>query len=215
MSTTPTIPRTAERRSAKGGLEYRAAGDTPGIAAGYAAVFGVTTTITDWFDETIEPGAFNKTLQEADVLGLWQHDTHQVLGRSSAGTLRLSVDDKGLAYEIDLPPTSLGRDAAVLLERGDVRGSSFGFRAIADRWVFDGERDLRILTEVALFDVSVVTNPAYPEAEAALRSLAEARSLDAEAVLAAARTGSPLPVPTGAPVPTDGRPVHRPPAWLY
>lgn len=205
-----------ERRYAKTQpLEYRAAEDGPGTAVGYAAVFGVTTTISDWFDETVDPNAFTKTLREADVLGLWQHDAHQVLGRSSADTLRLEVDETGLRYEIDLPETQLGRDTAVLLRRGDIRSSSFAFRPIRDRWLFEDDRDLRILEEVALVDVSIVTHPAYPDAEAGLRSLAEARSLDAEQVIEAARAGSPLPVPAGAPTPPDGRPVHRRPAWVY
>lgn len=205
----------AERRSIREALEYRASDDGPGMVEGHAAVFGTPARISDWFDEVVEPGAFDKSLGEADVLGLWQHDPHQILGRSSAGTLRLEVDGVGLRYEIDLPDTSLGRDSAVLLGRRDVRHSSFAFRTILDRWeVVDG-RDLRFLVEVALVDVSVVTSPAYIEAEAGLRSLAEARSLDAAAVIAAARRGEPLPERSGDPAPLSGRPRHRSPAWVY
>lgn len=205
---------TTERRSArKSAPEFRAADDGPGIAEGHAARFGAVATIGDWFRETIAPGAFTKTLQEADVMGLWQHDPHQVLGRSSSGTLELEQDDEGLRYVIQLPNTTLGRDTAELLSRGDVKSSSFAFRTIRQRWEFaDDGLDLRIIEEAELIDVSIVTWPAYAEAEAGLRSLAEARSLDADRVLAAARAGNPLPTPQQ---PESGRPRHRTPAWVY
>ena len=100
----------------------------------------------------------------------------------------MDVDDEGLRYEIDLPPTATGRDLAVLLKRGDISGSSFGFRVLDDEW---GETEdgypLRTLKAVALRDVGPVTFPAYTAAESALRSLAEARNLDLDELVSAAK----------------------------
>jgi uncharacterized protein len=177
-----------ESRSLTQPVEFRSEG-TKLIAAGYASVFNKRSVNLGGFVEVVSPSAFNKTIQEADVVALRDHDPSKLLGRSSAGTLRLGVDGTGLHYEIDLPDTTDGRDTAVLLERGDIRGSSFGFRMIEDEWgeTEDGFPE-RTLLSVALRDVSPVTYPAYPDSEAALRHLAEARSLDFDTVKAAAET---------------------------
>jgi len=175
---------TNERRTITEGFEVRKAEDGSRVAAGYAAVFESTTRISS-FTEEVGRSAFDKTLQEADVLGLYNHEMDLLLGRSSSGTLRLSVDEHGLAYEIDLPDTNLGRDLGVLMERGDVNGSSFGFRVIKDDW----QGTHRTLTEVALRDVGPVTQPAYPDASVALRSLADDYEIDLGELVAADAAG--------------------------
>ena len=175
-----------ERRTFTGDIEFRAA-DGKLQAGGYAARFGAISQDLGGFHERIAPGTFAKTLQEADIRALFNHEAGQVLGRNRSGTLRMEEDKDGLAYEIDLPDTTLGRDVATLLERGDISGSSFGFRVISDEW---GETEhgspLRTLTQVALRDVGPVTFPAYTDASSALRSLAEARSLELPDLIKAA-----------------------------
>ena len=177
---------TIERRTATEGVELREEGDTL-TAVGYAAVFDRLSGNLGGFLERIEPGTFRSTLKQADVTALFNHDPNNLLGRSSAGTLRLAEDDKGLRYEVDMPATTLGRDVAELLRRRDLIGSSFGFRTISDEW---GETEdgypLRTLSEVALRDVGPVVYPAYTDTEASLRSLAESRSLDITDLLQAA-----------------------------
>lgn len=162
-------------------------GETGPVAFGYAARFDTLSQNLGGFVERIQPGTFAKTIVEADVRGLFNHDANFVLGRNRSNTLRLTEDGAGLAYEIDLPDTTAGRDVRQLLERGDVTGSSFGFRTITDEW---GETEdgfpLRTLQAVALRDVGPVTFPAYTAAEAGLRSLAESRHLDLNEVLEAA-----------------------------
>jgi HK97 family phage prohead protease len=108
-----------ERRALTSPLEVRAA-DAVRTASGYAAMFNSETEIAGAFREVIAPGAFAETLKSADVRALVDHDTGRVIGRMSAGTLRLSEDATGLRAEIDLPDTTEGRDLAVLLERGDI-----------------------------------------------------------------------------------------------
>ena len=174
-----------ERRNTNEGFELRDAESGEGLTAvGYAAVFDQPISIGG-FTESVGRSAFDKTLQESDVLGLFNHEVGQLLGRSSAGTLRLSKDDRGLAYELDLPDTTLGRDVAVLLQRGDLKGSSFGFRTIKDSW--SGTH--RSLREVALRDVGPVTMPAYPDSSVALRSLAQDHNIDIDELAAAAAAG--------------------------
>ena len=175
-----------ERRTASEGVELRQEGDTL-TAVGYASVFDRLSQPLGGFVERVAPGTFRSTLNQADVRALYNHEPANLLGRSGAGTLRMEEDAKGLRYEIDLPDTTLGHDVAALLRRGDISGSSFGFRTITDEW---GETEdgypLRTLTEVALRDVGPVTFPAYSSSEASLRSLAEGRSLDLDLLVRAA-----------------------------
>lgn len=164
-----------ERRSLTEPVEFRAAEDGTKRVAGYAAVFNSITDLGD-FREQIAPGAFAKTLK-GDVRALFNHDTSMVLGRTKSGTLRLSEDERGLKYEVDLPDTQAGRDLRVSMERGDIDGSSFGFRVTKQSWdVRDDGPSVRTIEEVELFEVSPVTFPAYADAEIALRSLNEIKS---------------------------------------
>lgn len=127
---------------------------------GYAATFNTETRITDTWRESIAPGAFAASLASGrDVLALVDHDSTRVLGRTRSGSLRLSEDSRGLAFEIDLPDTQPGRDVLALAERGDLGGMSFGFIARDEHR--DGDR--RELRAVELLEVSVVSAwPAYP-----------------------------------------------------
>lgn len=177
-----------ERRQVNEGVEVRQDGRRI-VATGYAAVFDRLSQNLGGFVERVAPGTFAKTIKEQDVRALFNHEAGAVLGRLSSGTLRLAEDEVGLRYEVDLPDTQLGRDVATLLKRGDVSGSSFGFRAITDEWSETEQGfPLRTLRQVSLRDVGPVTFPAYEDTEAAvaLRSLADARGLDVEAVVAAA-----------------------------
>jgi HK97 family phage prohead protease len=178
----------ARERRAIDKLEFRASDKGPGVLVGYAAVFNVEATIGRWFREKIRPGAFANVLKsERDTAALVNHENGSLIGRRSAGTLRLSEDDVGLRYEIDVPDTSVGRDVLVNVKRGDLRGSSFQFSVEREEWKFSqtrGELDLREIVEISeLYDVGPVTFPAYAETDVAARGesmLAEARSRHAE-----------------------------------
>jgi HK97 family phage prohead protease len=142
--------------------------------AGYAALFDTETTIAGAFRERIAPGAFRQAVQSDDIRALINHNPERVLGRSKSGTLRLEEDAKGLRFEIDPPDTEAARELVTLIERGDVTGASFGFQARGEDWDHGTKPPLRTITDAALFDVSVVTFPAYPDAGVALRSMAAA-----------------------------------------
>jgi HK97 family phage prohead protease len=147
--------------------ERRSDNDAP-VIKGYAAVFNKWADIGGWFREKIRPGAFKKTIKEADVRALLNHDTNYVLGRNKAGTLRLKEDKKGLAIEIDPPDNQWGNDLLVSMKRGDINQMSFGFEVVKEEWNSDTQE--RELVEVRLIDVSVVAMPAYDQTSAYVRS---------------------------------------------
>ncbi len=141
--------------------------------SGHAAVFNQETLIGSerfGFYERIAPAAFSKTLQEADVRFLINHDPNLVLARSTNGSLQLGTDAVGLSTQATLAPTSYGKDLALLLERGIVNQMSFAFRPIVQETV-DQRDGLPVVEvrEVELFDVSAVTYPAYTGTDAGLR----------------------------------------------
>lgn len=162
-----------ERRSYKVELRAKEAkeGEAPSIE-GYAAVFNSMSEELMGFREIIMPGAFDRALEEGhDVRALWNHNSDMVLGRTKSGTLRLSVDEKGLKIENDLPDTQAGRDALTLIKRGDVDQMSFAFRTIKDQWRTEEGEQVRELLDVELLDVSPVAYPAYAETQVSARAL--------------------------------------------
>lgn len=158
-------------------VAVRADGETQRLE-GYAAVFNRETVIRDFFREVIKPGAFRSVLKAADVRALFNHDASAVLGRTGNDTLALEEDSKGLRYTVTPPETTLGRDVLALVQRGDVTGSSFGFRVKTDEWTRPsqpGELPLRTISEFEfLRDVGPVTFPAYEETTVQARDAASA-----------------------------------------
>lgn len=155
------------RRIAFSNMEVRASDDGTKLV-GYAAVFDSPSEPLPWI-EYVKRGAFQKTLNDgADVRLLIDHEGVP-LARTTSGTLSLREDDRGLFVESDLDP--MNPDAARLisaLRRGDISQMSFAFRTIKDSW--NQDRSVRELREVQLFDVSVVTFPAYESTVAELRA---------------------------------------------
>ncbi len=96
--------------------------------SGYAARYNSLSGDLGGFKERIQPGAFNRILAtKPDCVLLFNHDSGKVLGRTTAGTLQLRSDDKGLAFDCDLPNTTHGRDTYESIQRGDIAGCSFAF----------------------------------------------------------------------------------------
>jgi hypothetical protein len=164
-------------------LTERAEGQPP-LIAGYAAVYydpaNPGTEFKLWSDavERIMPGAFDRAVKEDDVRALFNHQPSMILGRTVPGTLRLSVDSKGLRYEIEPPDTQIGRDLVTSIKRKDVTGSSFAFIVTDERprKVKSDPSDLkspdlfiREIHGVKLFDVGPVVYPAYEATTTGLR----------------------------------------------
>ncbi len=199
-----------ERRYAKAAVEFRAPKKpgSPGTMRGYAAKYDTLSQNLGGFVETIQRGAFDKSLADGlDVLARYNHDDNMLLGRTASGTVRLSSDETGLLYEVDLPDTQVGRDLAVLAERGDVYQSSFAFYTIEDEWGMTEQGfPMRSLLATRLVDVAPVNTPAYLDTSSGLRSLAEHRGLSFDEVRAAAEANRLADLLTSAPVePTEER----------
>ena len=150
-------------------VEFRA--DDEGIIEGYAEVFDQWSEDLGFFREKIRQGAFAKTIKEADIRALFNHDPNYVLGRNRAATLELSEDDHGLEMRITPPDTSYANDLRESIDRGDIDQASFGFGTVRDLWDHDAEPPERELIELRLYDVSVVTYPAYPQTSVSARTL--------------------------------------------
>ena len=194
----------SERRAAVTEFEVRAKPDGTGgtsyVIEGHGAVFGVRSQNLGGFVEEVAPDAFKRSLGDnPDTRALVNHEPSLLLGRTRSGTLTLSTDSTGLAYEIAAPDTTYARDLITSLERKDITQSSFGFYVMpnGDSWsqTEDGF-PLRTLTAVSIHngDVSPVTYPAYEAADSGLagrafRSLATARGIDIADVQRAAESG--------------------------
>jgi HK97 family phage prohead protease len=163
------------------GLQLRsnAEGEMPTII-GHAAVFhragdaGTEYQIWDRTVERIGRAAFDDAILANDTAGLRNHDSNHLLGRQP-NTLRLSVTNEGLRYEIDPPSIGSGPETVESIQRGDMRGSSFGFSVEEERWFTEGDIQVREIVKVGrLFDVGPVTFPAYEGTNTAVRSLEDA-----------------------------------------
>lgn len=207
-----------ERRAFTTKLEVRQDEGTP-VLTGYAAKFNRESQMLGWFIEVIAPGCFAKSIQEADVRALFNHEPNFVLGRNKSGTLRLEEDGTGLMYEVDPDlENSDHRNVVRMIERGDVNQSSFGFEVVKDEWDYsDPDRIVRTLKEVKLYDVSPVTYPAYLDTEVDVKramrsfSVAAKRSLEEiEEAVEAKDLRSILtktePPPADTPPPSDPEP---------
>lgn len=150
---------------------------------GYPAVYDQFSEDLCGFKERIAKGAFKDVLNQ-DTVCLLNHDPNYILGRTEAGTLKLKEDDHGLMMDASPPGTQWANDLMVSVGRGDINRGSFGFIADEDIWErqADGMNLRTVLHVQRLYDVSLVTFPAYPQTEIALRSLFQANGLDYSAL---------------------------------
>jgi len=146
---------------------------------GYAAVFNSDSQPLP-FTERIAPGAFKRSLQSRnEVKLLWNHDSGEPLASVRGGTLKLVEDARGLKVEATLANTTRGRDVSELIRSRVIDSMSFGFSVIKDSWSNDG--NTRTLEAVRLFEVSIVSSPAYEgtAGTVAVRSVTES-GIDAD-----------------------------------
>lgn len=159
-------PQRLERKDAGGGREVRsfalqikAAGDD-GTVEGYGSVFGVR----DNYDDVIAKGAFIQSLKDHKAAGtmpamLWQHDADKPIGVWT----EMVEDEKGLRIKGQLAmETVKGKEAHALLKMGALNGLSIGF--MSKEWAYDRETEVRTLTAIDLWEVSLVTFPANEKA---------------------------------------------------
>lgn len=146
---------------------------------GYAIVFDSYSCDLGGFREIIKPEAVDRTVKGGtDVRALVDHDSGKVIGRTTAGTLSLYKDNKGLRVEIYPPDTTAGRDIVESVSRGDISGMSFGFSVLSDDWHMEEGEPIREVTDMEIREISVVAWPAYSDTSVtvAQRSLAAFRA---------------------------------------
>lgn len=163
----------------QGKLEHRdAQEDAPRVISGYAAVFNQIAEIGRWYryKEQIAPTAF-EGCDYTRCVACFNHNTDSILARYSSGTLKLNVDATGLRFEFEVPNTTVGNDMYELVKRGDISQCSFAFVVAEDTWKYDEEddsNDLRTINKISeLWDVSLVTYPAYEGTSVDARSAEE------------------------------------------
>jgi HK97 family phage prohead protease len=168
-----------EQRVNVADFEVRETGDGMTFT-GYAAVFNSDSQPLP-FIERIAPGAFKRSLQSRnEVKLLWNHDSGEPLASVRGGTLKLVEDARGLKVEATLANTTRGRDVSELIRSKVIDSMSFGFSVIKDSWSNNG--DTRTLEAVRLFEVSIVSSPAYEgtAGTVAVRSAVAESGIDAD-----------------------------------
>ena len=157
-------------------LEVREAQSGEVRVSGYAAVFGEETNIGGMFTEEISRGAFKDAIGRDDVVFLINHEGLP-LARTRSGTLTLEEDERGLYMEASLDATDPDvRSIVPKMKRGDLDKMSFAFVPTRQSWDDSSEMPKRMIEEAQLYDVSIVTTPAYNGTEIGLRSLEQHRS---------------------------------------
>ena len=170
-------------------IEKRALNDgVSTVIVGYASVFNRESENLGGFVEIIEPGAFRDAIMKDDVRALFNHDDNLVLGRVKSRTLEMSEDELGLRVSIVPPETTYARDLMAVMARGDVSQMSFAFTLDREdqEWTEDKTRGLyvrKIKRIRRLYDVSVVTNPAYPDTTVAASQLRSIKEISNKIVL--------------------------------
>lgn len=161
-----------EIRALREPLELREEDDGLIRVSGYASVFGQETKIGGMFTEVIASGAFRSALErQDDVVFLINHEGLP-LARTRSGTLKLSEDERGLYVETYLDPTDPDvRSIVPKMKRGDLDKMSFAFVPTRQSWDDTGDMPKRTIEDLQLYDVSIVTTPAYDGTEIGLRSL--------------------------------------------
>jgi uncharacterized protein len=149
-------------------LEHRAA-TLAGVQGtriiGHAVVVDVRSRDLGGFVEVVRPAAIRRAMQpNADIVGLFNHDSGSILGRTPK-TLTVRQDDRGLAFELHPPDTQHGHDTLELVTRGDLKGASFGFRTLTDRWFTEDGTTIRELLDIDIVEISLTAFPAYAETD--------------------------------------------------
>ena len=132
------------------------------------------------FKEKICRGTFKRALEKGnDIHFLAEHDDNKILASTRNNSLTLVEDEKGLFMTAEISPTSYGKDYHTLINDGILRNMSFGFSVDKDKWKksHDGIYT-REITDLTLYEVSVVTNPAYPQSSIQARGMSLVNELE-------------------------------------
>lgn len=181
MKPDETRDRLRQVRSVPTRFETRENEDGQLVISGYFSVFNSNYEIGPGMSESVAPGAFLSSLS-GDVRALTNHDSTLVLGRTTAGTLKLREDETGLWGDVIInPKDSDAVNTYERVKRGDVSQCSFGFQITKEDTEVreDGSVHWTIL-DVNLYEVSVCTFPAYEATNVQARSAQRAEIQERE-----------------------------------
>ncbi|MBU3153903.1 HK97 family phage prohead protease [Clostridium estertheticum] len=154
-------------------LETRVATDSSEkIISGYINKFNARSQYMGFYEE-VATGSFDKTLADGhNIFAMFNHNDDKILGSTRANSLKLSIDEVGLAFELRInDKISYANDLYELVQEGSIDGCSFGFYVIDDSWVTTTEGiDLRIIKEIELIECTLTPFPAYLDSQASCRS---------------------------------------------
>lgn len=165
------------RATNTGELRFMMDGSKPRID-GRAILFDSWSVDLGGFKERMLPGSVQL---DADLVALFDHATDKVLGRTSAGTMEVRPDERGISFTAYPPQTTWANDLRVSMERGDIRGCSYRMLVDEDRWYVENGQVCRDVLKARVSELTVTSMPAYPETTAAARSQAEALAQAAKA----------------------------------
>lgn len=156
-------------------VEFRSAAPEDGaverrLVRGHAAVYNQVTRIGNEYEQVL-PGAFDRALKEQQSVVLLFNHEGQPLARTRNGSLVLGSDEQGLTVRASLPDTTLGRDVQTLMDAELLDEMSFGFIVREDSYDKIDGKVVRSIRDVDLFDVSLVSIPAYSGTDAELRTI--------------------------------------------
>jgi HK97 family phage prohead protease len=147
-----------------------------GRLGGYACRWATNSGILEGYIERLAPMCFTRSLANgADVRALINHNPDLLIARRSSKALRLNEDAYGLAFDMDVAPTSYGKNLMTLVDRGDLTSMSFAFVAGDTDWDWTDDPDtgervpLRTIRSAEIQDISCVTYPAYPTTSVGVR----------------------------------------------
>lgn len=174
-------------------LKRSADGKETRTIEGYAVVFNTRSQLLPDYSvyrmvqEVIEPAAIDENLlRSCDIKALLEHDHSRMIARSykGNGTLTLTKDERGIKYSFEAPDTAEGNYALEMVKRGDLFGSSFAYttdEAVDGNVTYTKEGDTLIRTVHKidnLYDVSIVSDPAYLDTSVTARSLDNALNIE-------------------------------------
>lgn len=164
-----------EKRAGDGNFRFAIDGKQPrlmGTAVPYNSLSVNPLPGLPGIKERILPGAFKRSLESGrDVFMLWNHELKFVFGRTSRGTLRLKEDQNGVQFENDVPDAGWAKDLLPSIKRGDISNMSFSFEDnVAPSMTREGKEIVRNVRDATLYEISVVTYPAYESTSVYTRS---------------------------------------------
>lgn len=152
-------------------LEVRAEDGAMGVS-GYAVVFDSPSKplYGGAFVETVDKRAF-EGVDLSNVFLLYNHNSDDVMGNTSSGTLKISIDERGLKFDAELPETQRGKDTFQLVKRGDIQGVSFGFIVLRDSWSTNVSPEQRLIEQIKeIREISITPYPAYEQTKVSARA---------------------------------------------